>query len=258
MKRQRLKGLARFLVGVSIVASALVPKPGSVAKNPLPATELHKAPNGFVVIDPGHNDMYPGVRYGGLQEKDIVLDVGLKLDSILRAHDFEVYMTRYDGSQMNKDGVDYNDDGEINYQDDVRARVPWAKRWQADYYIEIHADKVRRSKDRGTIVYISGVKREREWADGRKNYYPIESVTQFDSVSKAFAYDLSAAMQEVLDDTVYLRGFDAHNISQRPAQKNVVIELGFLSNYYDRRKMSTQEGRLEYAEAIAQYFKKKI
>lgn len=47
-----------------------------------------------IVIDPGHGGDRPGACYEGIMEKDIDLDVSLKLVSILQNQGFQVIMTR--------------------------------------------------------------------------------------------------------------------------------------------------------------------
>jgi peptidoglycan hydrolase-like protein with peptidoglycan-binding domain len=49
-----------------------------------------------VIIDPGHGGHDPGAVHGGLYEKDLALDIGLKLRSMLEKAGATVYMTRDD------------------------------------------------------------------------------------------------------------------------------------------------------------------
>ncbi|MDD4896696.1 MAG: stalk domain-containing protein, partial [Atribacterota bacterium] len=49
----------------------------------------------IVVIDPGHGGNHPGaIGSGGLREKDVVLDIALKLRKILQDNGLTVYLTR--------------------------------------------------------------------------------------------------------------------------------------------------------------------
>lgn len=49
-----------------------------------------------VIIDPGHGGHDPGAVHGGLYEKDLALDIGLKLRTMLEKAGATVYMTRED------------------------------------------------------------------------------------------------------------------------------------------------------------------
>ena len=55
-----------------------------------------------------------------------------------------------------------------------------------------------------------------------------------------------------------MRGVDTHTLGERPAKKNVLIELGYLSNKHDRELLNSREGQLLFAQAIAQYFKDQV
>ncbi len=47
-----------------------------------------------ICIDPGHGGKDPGFSKFGLKEKDVNLDIALKLENFLRENGFKVYMTR--------------------------------------------------------------------------------------------------------------------------------------------------------------------
>ena len=47
-----------------------------------------------ICIDPGHGGSDPGAVNGALAEKDVVLDVGLRLKKLLLNAGYEVIMTR--------------------------------------------------------------------------------------------------------------------------------------------------------------------
>ncbi|HHY83574.1 MAG TPA: hypothetical protein GX505_13000 [Clostridiales bacterium] len=50
----------------------------------------------IVIIDPGHGGVDSGAAYGGLYEKNLALDMGLKLREMLKQAGATVYMTRSD------------------------------------------------------------------------------------------------------------------------------------------------------------------
>ncbi len=54
----------------------------------------------LVVIDPGHGGKEPGAIYGGIHEKDINLDIALRLNKLLAQRNIKTYMTRKDDSYV--------------------------------------------------------------------------------------------------------------------------------------------------------------
>ena len=78
------------------------PEPTKPAPSPDPVPELPENPASddlkgkIVIIDPGHGGKDPGACHGGLQEKDLALDMGLRLRKILEQAGATVYMTRSD------------------------------------------------------------------------------------------------------------------------------------------------------------------
>ncbi|WP_250644869.1 N-acetylmuramoyl-L-alanine amidase family protein [Paenibacillus larvae] len=77
-----------------------------------------------VVIDPGHGGRDSGaVGVSGLKEKDVTLDIGLKVRQALRAKGIEGAMTR-------------ETDTYVSLQD----RVSFTNRQLADLFVSIHAN----------------------------------------------------------------------------------------------------------------------
>jgi N-acetylmuramoyl-L-alanine amidase len=50
----------------------------------------------LVVIDPGHGGTDPGAVYGGINEKDLNLDIAKRLNELLKSKNIKTYMTRED------------------------------------------------------------------------------------------------------------------------------------------------------------------
>ena len=97
-----------------------------------------------IVIDPGHGGMDPGaIGPGGLQEKDIVLDIALLVrDEIKKEPKLTVYMTR-------------ERDVFIPLQD----RTKFANTKKADLFVSIHANSIegnakKRDNTKGFKVYF--------------------------------------------------------------------------------------------------------
>jgi len=90
-----------------------------------------------VAIDPGHGGKDPGaIGATGLVEKDVVLDVGLRLRDVLRRQSVRTVMTR-----------------EADVFVDLADRVPLALRAGATVFVSVHANASTRGVIRGAETY---------------------------------------------------------------------------------------------------------
>ncbi|MGC8938578.1 MAG: N-acetylmuramoyl-L-alanine amidase, partial [Thermodesulfovibrio sp.] len=92
-----------------------------------------------IVIDPGHGGKDPGaIGPSGLKEKDVTLDIALKVKELLKNEpSFEVILTR---------------DRDVFIPLNERTEI--ANRLQADLFISIHANASSNSYARGIETYI--------------------------------------------------------------------------------------------------------
>jgi len=121
---------------------ALGPAPWAL---PLPAYRATGALAGKrIVVDPGHGGHDPGAAASpgpplcGPVEKDIVLDIGLRLAALLKAEGAQVTLTR-------------DDDTYVSLQE----RAALANRLKADAFVSLHCNSCDRPNTlRGTSVYF--------------------------------------------------------------------------------------------------------
>ncbi|MCP4657886.1 MAG: N-acetylmuramoyl-L-alanine amidase [bacterium] len=92
-----------------------------------------------IVIDPGHGGQDHGTRSGGLTEKNLTLDIGLRLRDLLLAESFEVSMTR-----------------DADFNPSLRERVEIANEADADVFISIHINWIITRQVRGVETYFLG------------------------------------------------------------------------------------------------------
>src|SRR5262249_54772685 len=110
--------------------------------SPSPCLPL-SACGAVVVLDPGHGGLETGAaRASGprLVEKDVVLDVGLRLAGLLRTGGYRGLMTRDADRQVNTAGRDLNGDGKVDTDDDLQARVDVSNEAGADLFVSLHAN----------------------------------------------------------------------------------------------------------------------
>lgn len=224
------------------------------------AREKANATRHVVVIDAGHGGKDPGATsVRGDHEKEIVLKAALELRDILVADDrFSVRLTR-------------NDDTFIP----LEQRVTLARDWGADLFISIHADAARKPDIAGASVYTLAQRAEaRVDREARKNdwHLPIEDGTteevsgiledllkrETKTNSGLFAAMLIPQLEKagpVLRNTHRNAGFYVLLAPDVPA---VLVEIGFLTNRADAKRLASNTGRRKAVKALAasitQYF----
>ncbi len=220
-----------------------------------------------VIIDPGHGGKDPGAVSKGIQEKDVVLSIGLKLGKYINENfpDVKVIYTR-------------NTDVFVPLID--RSRI--ANKNKADLFISLHANTCGTSSTGGTETFVLGLHKTNENLDVAKkensvillednykstyeNFDPnsSESYIMFELVqdnyldqSLSFADDIQRQFRNRLDNPnrgVKQAGFLVLRQSSMPS---VLVETGFVSNPSDANKLKSDEGQLVIAHSIFEAFKR--
>ena len=238
----------------------------SLAPEPAPV----EAPNGgrpavkpvhpqkVIVIDPGHGGIDSGtIGVTGMEEKNVVLDVGKRLAADLRARGYTVYMTR-------------KTDVFVPLFD----RDPFARRHHADLFISLHSDSNPDSGVQGASVYTlseKGSDKEAARLAREENQSDIIAgvdlsgdnssvasilidLAQRDTMNKSsrFATEAVASLRKVTDILALEPHRSANFVVLRsPDVPGVLIELGYLSNSHDCHQMATSGWRNHVAGAIA-------
>ena len=167
-----------------------------------------------IVIDPGHGGWDPGaVGYSGVEEKEVVLQMGKKLKDLLVQRGYDVLLTR-------------NRDVFVPLYE--RARL--ANKWSADLFISIHANFNYNPRIDGTATYAHWNSRQKTWA--------LAWYVQDEMVSRIKRRDngLKAANFVVLRQT------------NMPA---ILVETAFLSNPKEERLLVKESFQLKTVRGIA-------
>ncbi len=167
-----------------------------------------------VVVDPGHGGKDPGTLWKNTYEKDINLDIALKLEKLLKEAGYKVVMTRDDDTYPN-----------------LSDRVQVAERNQADAFVSIHQNAVENSTTiSGMEIYCN------EDSDSKS---PDLANAIFDSVlEKTGAKSLGVVTDS---DFVVVEN------NTRPA---CLIETGFLTTPSEREKLLDDDYQEKIAEGI--------
>lgn len=89
-----------------------------------------------IVIDPGHGGKDPGTSWGGVKEKNVVLQIGKRVYKKLRTLGFKVLLTRNRDKTIAK----------------LSSRTRFANRKKGDLFLSIHANSIP-DKSRAGIVH---------------------------------------------------------------------------------------------------------
>ena len=209
-----------------------------------------------VVIDAGHGGKDPGATANGLLEKNIVLDVGLKLGNYIENRlDVNVVYTR-------------DDDRFIPLEE----RGHMANKAGAKLFISIHANAARARAAHGTETYFLGPSKSEaaEKVMEREN-----SVIKYEENTEKYEdYDEQALVRQTLTQSAYMRqseqlaSFVQTQFDDRVHRKNrgvhqagfyvlwsasmpsVLVELGFLTNPKEARFLNSDRGQTYLASAI--------
>lgn len=112
---------------------------------PAPTVEPTATPVGpLIVIDPGHGGEDWGAchvdRNGKLtlMEKEVNLSIALHARDALEARGIRVFLTRDGDYDVNAEGKDVNENGEVDYVDELQMRMDMANQVGGTLFLSIH------------------------------------------------------------------------------------------------------------------------
>ncbi len=219
-----------------------------------------------VVIDPGHGGKDWGASMGKAKEKDIVLDIALKLGSIIKINYPNVKIV-------------YTRKTDVFVPLHQRANI--ANKNKADLFISIHVNAVDKKSVHGTETFVLGQHRSKDNLavakkenavilledDYTKTYEGFdpnlpESYIMFELVQDEYldqSVMLASAIQKQfreqanrVDRSVKQAGF---LVLRRTTMPSVLIETGFLSHTSERNYLLSESGKTNLASAIFKAFK---
>jgi N-acetylmuramoyl-L-alanine amidase len=206
-----------------------------------------------VMIDPGHGGFSVGTGTAGLIEKNLTLDIALRLRQILAQRSFAVLMTREEDRPI-----------------DLADRAALANRAGADIFVSIHLNWIGDRKARGVETYYLGPTddpylTQLAAAENRDSGYSLANLRGIldgiyagvrednsrrlaESVQAALFRSLRKTSPEVTDRGVKAAPFIVLLSTEMPA---VLAEVSCLSNEEEARELARPEYRQHIAEALA-------
>lgn len=195
-----------------------------------------------IVIDPGHGGVDGGTYHrDGTLEKNINLQVALKLKNLMEKRGANVIMTRTQDVALDR----LNNKSEYRHRRDLIARTDIINRAQPDIFISVHVNAEKSSiNTRGPMVFYY-----RESRDGR-------SMAFFFQKRLEEAYESSGqkvkARTPVPNSSLFLLC--------NTKVPGVIVELGFITNPEDRELLTNEGFQQKLSQyilyAVEDYFKK--
>ena len=209
---------------------------------------------GRIVIDPGHGGHDSGtLGAGGIMEKDVVLDVALRLGKLLHDHlGAEIVYTRSDDTFI-----------------PLETRTAIANQAQADLFLSVHANSSQDETARGVETYYLNFTAQPDALDvaARENAVSDQSVHELASMVKKITLkdkiEESREFAQDVEQTLY-DGLHGGNpgLKNRGVKKapfvvliganmpSILTEISFVTNPQDAAELRTGEYRQRVAESI--------
>ncbi|WP_147633617.1 N-acetylmuramoyl-L-alanine amidase family protein [Turicibacter sanguinis] len=149
----------------------------------------------LIVIDAGHGDEDPGSSISNVDEKDLNLQIALKLKSALEEEGYEVMMTRSDDTYLT-----------------LTERAEFANEVEADLFISIHQNS-----------YIDD-----STVSGIEVYYNESTKTESDEVLAQFIQTELVETTGARDRGI--RAYDELVVTRKTEMPACLVELGYMTN----------------------------
>ena len=195
---------------------------------PLPSNSVVANSNITIVLDAGHGGEDGGAQGNGLSEKDLNLDITLRVATLLRKQGVNVVLTRDTDVLLYDKNSDY--EGKKKYQD-VRKRLEIANSCENPVLVSIHMNYFSQTKYSGLQVWYSK-------NDSRSKI--LANLIQ-SNVKSTLQENNTRAIKESTSSIFLL-----HNATF-PA---VLIECGFLSNPDEAHALGDANYRQNLANVI--------
>ena len=235
--------------------------PAAPARPPLKAVEQARLDRLIVIaLDPGHGGEDPGATGpSGLHEKDVVLQIGLKLRDELQSNpNIRVMMTR-----------------DADFFVPLQERVRKAQRVQADLFVSIHADAFITPQARGASVFClsdgGATSAAARWLADHENKADmiggINNVTTRDASVLRTMLDMSTSAQ--IKDSLKLGGAVLQQIGavgklhkgaveqagfavlKAPDIPSILVETAFISNPEEESRLRDPDYQEQLVKALA-------
>lgn len=214
-----------------------------------------------IVIDAGHGGYFPGARYGGYAEKNINLQMALKLGAMIEKNmpNIKVVYTRKSEKHFS-----------TNLRADLQARADIANNAGGDLFISIHANAHRNTGIRGVETLIMGESEletsENEailFANNKEEFLDMSdqgtaAIVRAHIQNLQFTYgEYSEVMARLVQKHYASVGRANRGIRKQPLRvlyatdmPSILTEIGFMSNSAELKYITSERGQTELVTAL--------
>ncbi len=198
-----------------------------------------RAQNWAIIIDPGHGGPDDSGCEGntGILEKDIVLALAKRIQQLSKQQEMQVYLTRQTDTQK------------THFE-----RIQVANRNQGRLFLSLHCNTSFSSHEKGIKIYLNNPKGHLRFRRGSGQAPPGQRLkflaqANFLKQSRDFAAVLQTELNFLTETPIPITELPLTTLSDifTPA---VVLEIGYLSNAEDLRKLSNADYTASIAQAI--------
>lgn len=210
------------MAAILFTSMFFVAREGAVYVN---STQVEDSRSICVVIDAGHGGQDPGkVGINGSLEKDINLEIALRLKKILEAQDVTVIMTRDTAEGL------YEEGGSNKKVQDMKKRLSIIEEEQPVLVVSIHQNSYHE-----------------EYVQGAQVFYYKTSIE-----GKKLAETIQSRLIQDLDPQNHreAKANDSYYLLKKTSVPIVIVECGFLSNSREAGLLNTPEYQEKAAWAI--------
>lgn len=173
----------------------------------------------IILIDPGHGGFDGGgSSKSGIVEKDINLNISLKLKSELENKGYKVYLTRDTDEGLYEKGTTIKE----KKREDLRKRRDMKEEVKCDAFISIHQNMFPQEKCYGAQVWYGSNDKSQKLADSIQN-----------SLKETIQDGNKRVSKPAGDSYLILR--DTYEGA------SILVECGFLSNQAEAERLKTEE-----------------
>jgi N-acetylmuramoyl-L-alanine amidase len=172
----------------------------------------------IILIDPGHGGFDGGASKNGAVEKDINLNISLKLKADLEAKGYKVCLTREGDENLDKNGKTIKE----KKREDLKKRRDMKSEVKCDVFISIHQNMFPQEKCYGAQVWHATNDKSQKLADSIQN-----------SLKETIQDGNKRVSKPAGDSYLILR--DTYEGA------SILIECGFLSNQAEAERLKTEE-----------------
>ena len=182
-----------------------------------------------ILIDPGHGGIDGGAKSKtGTIEKDINLQISLKLRDNLEEKGYKVYMTRDEDEGLYQKGNTVRE----KKREDLNRRVEMKKETECDIFVSIHQNMFPQSKCYGAQV----------WYASNDNSYNLATIVQ-DSIKESVKDNNKRVAKPAAEAYLILR--------DKYEGASILVECGFLSNPDEEARLKSDEHQNLIVEGIS-------